>query len=557
MRPLARSLSILFALYICSLCAQAQPAQKQGTGVITGQIVVGGKPAPGVVVAALPAEFGPDRRELARATTDYDGNYRLMGLAVGRYSVTPLAPTMVGQSDNALMGSGRFVIVGEAETVEKIDFTLMRAGVITGRITDADGKPVIEERVQLTPADKTSAGRAAGFSNPLMYQTDDRGVYRLYGIPPGRYTLSVGVAPDDGMVRVGMVGRSYYSRTYYPGETDSKKAVVLEVTEGSELKDIDIKLGRPSQAFSISGRVADAQTGRPVSNLIIGYGNYNPNDKRLTSFGFGQSRTDAQGQFRLEGVVPGRFAAFVWSEGETYSDPAPFEVTDADVSGLELKVRRGATITGIAQLEGTSDKGVLARLQRLAIGASVQTRNLAPPDNRRATINPDGSFRLTGLPPGKVSLFLYGYPQPRDIRLVRVERDGVAIQPGGMEIAPEAEITGVRVIFEYGSGSIRGQVRFENGTLPEGTRTFIVISRANDEPNTRPVAYSQLDARGRFIIEGLAAGDYQITVSVQRPPGLNQRPITVKQSVTISSGIETEAVIVMDLSEKATEGKEQ
>jgi protocatechuate 3,4-dioxygenase beta subunit len=457
-------------------------------------------------------------------------------------------------------GGGRFVIVGEGETIDKIDFSLVRGGVITGRITDADGRPVVEERVQLSPADNSARARFGAFSNPYMYQTDDRGIYRLYGIAPGRYTLSVGVSPQDGMVRVGMASHGYYPKTFYPGETDIKKASVIEVTEGGEIKDVDIKLGKAAKGFSASGRVIDADTGRPVPNVMIGYGTYNPADNRMMSFGYGQTRTDARGQFILEGIVPGRFAAFVWTEDGTYSDAAKFEITDSDVSGLELKLRRGATISGTVQLEGSMDKSVLARLSQLSIGVSVQTKLLGVPEGRPATINPDGSFRLTGLPPGRASLFLYGYPPPKDIRVARVERDG-APQPNGIEITPGAEITNVRVIFEYGSATIRGQLRVENGELPDGARVFVFVLKSGAEPNTRPAAYTQADARGRFIIEGLATGEYQIRINAYLPPEgnapPNRRPLIATQNVSVANGVETEATITLDLANKGPEVKEK
>ncbi|MBD0370983.1 MAG: hypothetical protein ICV60_09125 [Pyrinomonadaceae bacterium] len=558
MHAFSRLLLILFALLCFSLCAQAEPTQKSGTGVITGRIMVADKPAPGVVVIAAPAEPGPNRKEAGRATTDYEGNYRLIALPAGRYNIMPLAPTLVSLSEGMYGGVGRFVLLGEGETVEKIDFSLARAGVITGRITDADGKPVIEERVQLNAADNSSSPPYGRYSNPFMYQTDDRGVYRLYGIPPGRYTLSVGISQDEGMVRVGAVRRGYYQRTFYPGETDVKKAAIIEVTEGSEVKDVDIKLGRPAQSFSVAGRVVDAETGQPVPNQIIGYGTYDAQRRQMNGFGYGDTRSDARGEFRLEGVVPGRFAAFVWSENNVYTDPVLFEVTEGDVTGLELKLKRGASISGTVQLEGPADKNVLARLTRLTLFTVVQTKNLSPPENRQTSINADGSFRLTGLPPGRVFIHLAGSQTTKDFRLLRVERDG-APQPSGIDVAPGAEITNVRLVFEYGSGTIRGQVRFENGALPEGSRIFVTAERpgAGDggaQPVTvqaRPLAYSQADARGRFILEGLSAGDYQVVVRAQFPlSNGGGKLVTGKQSVTISNGMETEITVTLDLADK-------
>lgn len=554
MRSLSRSLLILLTFFSLPLCALAQSSQKTGTGVITGRVMLGDKPVPNITVALAPGDPGPQRKSVAQATTDFEGNYRLTGVPAGRYNVAPLAPTMIGPTDPMYGMPGRSVLISEGEIVEKIDFTLARGGVITGRITDADGKPVIEERVQLSPVDNSMRERFGFYSNPFMLQTDDRGVYRIYGVPAGRYTLSVGISPQEGMVRVGLVRRGYYQRTFYPGETDIKKAGIIEVSEGGEVKDIDIKLGRQAQAFTVSGKVVDADTGRPVPNVLIGYGSYRPNEKRLMSFGFGESRTDARGQFRIEGIVPGRYAAFVWAETGAYSEPAPFELTDADVSGLEIKMRRGASLSGVAQIEGTSDKRVLSRLQQLNIGAYIQSRELGPPETRPTTIGADGSFRLTGLPPGKATLFLAGYPPVKDIRLVRVERDGVA-QPNGIEITPGAEITNVRLIFEYGSGSIRGQVRVENGQLPEGATMYVTVVKPDEaQPNTRPAGAVMADSRGHFLLEGLAPGDYQIILRFRLLQEINRRLPTVKQNVTVSSGMETETTLVLDLTEKATEG---
>jgi hypothetical protein len=254
--------------------------------------------------------------------------------------------------------------------------------------------------------------------------------------------------------------------------------------------------------------------------------------------------------------VPGNFAAFVWSDGDVYSEPVPFQITDANLTGLEIKVRRAATISGTALIEGTSDKRVLARLSQIALGVSVQTKGPGLPGIRPTTINPDGTFRLSGLAPGRASIFISGNPPPKDLKLARVERDGVA-QPNGIEIAPGAEITGLRLIFEYGSGAVRGMVRTENGELPEGTRLFITLQKPGEDANARPLAYTQADARGRFLLEGIAAGEYQIILRAMFPPSFGRgRLDTVKQTVTVSNGVETEATLTLDMTAKEPELKQ-
>ena len=78
------------------------------------------------------------------------------------------------------------MVVGEDENVEDINFSLVRGGVITGKVTDADGHPVILQQVSLFPAD-AFASNAPNNHNVQIFpssnvQTDDRGIYRMYGL---------------------------------------------------------------------------------------------------------------------------------------------------------------------------------------------------------------------------------------------------------------------------------------------------------------------------------------------------------------------------------------
>ena len=75
--------------------------------------------------------------------------------------------------------------------------------------------------------------------------TDDRGVYRAFGLPPGKYKVSVGES-DRGTKS----SREYFKETFYPSVTDAAKATVIEVTEGSVTNDVDIVMGRPVATFS-------------------------------------------------------------------------------------------------------------------------------------------------------------------------------------------------------------------------------------------------------------------------------------------------------------------
>src|SRR5881227_241233 len=152
-RLLLRTTLIAVVLWVPSPIS-AQPNTKlKPTGSIGGRVIVSGKAASEIEVVALTTN-SPNRRPVARTTTDNEGRYRLSGLAAGRYQVTPLAPTMVAAVNNfdyrIYYGAGKSVMLNESESVDDIDLSLVRGAVITGRITDAEGKPVVEEQVRLS-----------------------------------------------------------------------------------------------------------------------------------------------------------------------------------------------------------------------------------------------------------------------------------------------------------------------------------------------------------------------------------------------------------------------
>src|SRR5688572_5781000 len=244
--------AIISALLLCCACfcprANAQTTRTDSKATISGKITLKGKPAPGVVVGlhlSEPGQFDPT----FKATTDGDGKYRIAEVPQGRYVIAPVAPALVIANAN---NSGiQSVIVNEGENIEGIDFDLIRGGVITGTVTDAEGQPIVEERVNLLPADLRS-----GPPHHLRgsFQTDDRGSYRIFGVRAGRYKVFVG---QESVYRGVGRGRRSLPITFYPDARDVAKAMVIEVGEGSEATKIDITISRALEGFAVSGRVVD------------------------------------------------------------------------------------------------------------------------------------------------------------------------------------------------------------------------------------------------------------------------------------------------------------
>ena len=187
-------------------------------------------------------------------------------------------------------------------------------------------------------------------------------------------------------------------------------------------------------------------------------------------------------------------------------------------------------------LESTS-KAILARLpqQMLAIRVSPSARSMPRHDSFPGKIAADGSFQIKGLFPGRANIHLSGHPAlQKGFTLLRIERDGIELRDG-IEIGPGEQITGVRVVLAYGTGIVRGQVKIEGGALPAGAQLRISGGRVG--AGSTPSVFAQVDARGRFVIEGLLAGMYELTVEAYLD-GRAGPPAKARQVVAVAEGAE-------------------
>lgn len=542
--------STLLLLVLYSFGGSAQTPSKAPTASISGRVTIDGKGVAGITVAATTSSSPLDNRTVAKTTTDDDGKYQLTGLAAGQFTIMPLAKAFVVGTSGAYKQPGQSITVAEGETITKIDFALVRGGVITGRITDTDGRPVIGERVNVVAKDAPDTGGPVNMFDGPRNRTDDRGIYRIYGLSPGNYKVSIGQAAAAANVAIMGMGGSQYTKTFYPGVAEEAKATILEINEGTEVSNIDIVAGKSGRGFSVSGRVVDADSGQPVPNVYVVHASLNEGTQQLGGMNFSGSQTDANGKFRLENVQPGHYAAYMLAIGEgttSYSDQTPFDVSDGDVSGVEIKVRRGATISGVAVVENNFDPAVVSLLQSVSLFAFSNTKGGAPSFSR-SQINSDGRFSFSGLAPGKVQINVVGFPTPpKGLTLVRTEVDGIE-QREGIEVNAGAKITGVRLIFMYGAGSIRGEVRSEGGILPAGLTLQVIIRSATG--GARQFS-GVVDARGHFVVENIPPGTYEMSVVTFGPDRTTSTYVPVPRTVNVESGPVTVVLVVNFAAKKA------
>src|SRR6476620_9609888 len=221
----------------CAVFAHSQSAPtRELTSTISGKVTNKDKPLAGVVMYLSTNRHSSQERLISyKGKTDVNGEYRIANVPAGNYVIMPLAPAFVMTAEEA--PQGRTLIVNKGETIEHIDFSLLRGGVITGKVVDADGRPAIEERVFIFNAQTNE--RLYFTENELV--TDDRGVYRAFGLRAGSYKVGAGQG-DDG--NFSGYREATFKRAYHPAAPDVAQAAVLELSEGGEVTNVDIALGR-------------------------------------------------------------------------------------------------------------------------------------------------------------------------------------------------------------------------------------------------------------------------------------------------------------------------
>jgi Carboxypeptidase regulatory-like domain len=529
------------------------------TASISGRVTVSGKPvanAPvnlaevkiikGVRIIQSNGQERVDRLGYG-TTTNADGIYLFTGLPAGEYQVSALSPAYVAEAKSQTHEGPKQITLDEGEALENVDIALIRGGVITGRVTDDENRPQIARQVRLKVI--MESGLKAEVSMRYFY-TDDRGLYRIYGIYPGRYIVCAGGKND--MLASGGLGKTF-ELTHHPNTINAEEAKVIEVKEGSEITGVDIRLVPSAKTYMASGRVIDGENGSAITQIRVICRLIENQDRDYGNDG-ADALTDLQGNFRLTGLRPGRYklelAKLMYENIPFATEEKYFEIEGDNVSGVELIAISGGTISGTVVLEEGSDRSLIPKLYKSNV--SLEVRRGHPQGDRmidwkHTRLSPDGSFQFNGLPQGKA--WLRFSPIIRSFHLLRIERDGV-IQMDGIDVSPSTNLSGVKLVIGHGDGAIRGEVKVVGGSVPEGCAFSASAVKTGSKTFGKSV---KADRKGRFLIEGLQTGEYELSITYSCSPEIAPGP-TPKlphfpaQRINVTSGSETNFSITYDYS---------
>lgn len=509
---------------------QAEPAGEPGT--IEGLVLnlATGEPVKKANLTLMPTNPGPGMQPPYGATSDAGGHFGFRDIPPGTYRMMVERAGFVRASYGARssMRAGTTITVQPGQKVTGIDFKLTPQGVVTGRVMDEDGEPVMNVSVQAMRS-LYAQGRkrlmTAGYAT-----TNDLGEYRIHSLAPGKYILSAvyrsmhGMAVERGVLRAGEADEGY-APTYYPGTNEPSGAAPVEVTSGGVLRGTDIQLLK-TRTMRVRGRIANAvgnRAGRTSVMLV-------PRDSTFMGFERNNAATQADGRFEIRGVVSGSYVlmANYWDEGKSYFARQPVEVTNTNLDGITLTIGSGIDVPGAVRVEGGGTVG----LENLH--ASVQPRDFTPMmGGGGGPLKNDGSFALQNLGPEVYTFQLYGQMGNAYLKSVRMgDQDVLA---NGLDITSGAAGS-LDVVLSTNGGQVEGTVTNAKGE-PATTAMVVLIPDAARATQTHLFKATGADQHGHFALRGVAPGEYKVYAWEDVDPSAWQDPEFMKPFETKGESI--------------------
>ena len=439
---------------------------------------------------------------LARAAlTDARGAFQIEGLPAGEFSVAVSRTGYVLPHASGGPIKGVTVRLGPGESRSGLSLVLQRAGTIPGRLRDEDGTP-------LAGADVEALSLRVESGEPLQTtasaRTDDRGEFRLTGLPAGQYFVTARDAAFAGVSDA--AGELRYAATYYPGAFSTAEARALTVAAGQEAPPIDFRLQivRPAR---ISGIIATPDR-RP---LLSGAFLLTSRDGLSTRpFPAGDVDFFPDGRFALRNVPPGRYQLRARAELDPrqpmWYSSYNLTVDGRDLDDLSLVLVPGAAASGrIEWGKGNAARPVPTSLRvraPLADGTSFG-------DSLTGGVAADGTFHIRGIMPGSHFFAVEGMPEPWAV---------VSIVAGGIDVLDRAAALqegerheNIRITLSAETAVLEGTVRTAAGT-PASDALVVTVAAppALASPASPRFRLIRADRAGRYRLAGLPSGDYRI-----------------------------------------------
>lgn len=485
----------LFLFLLCSsLSAQQTGIQGTAVNAVTQQ------PLSGVHVRLVSLAAGSVSGAWG-ALTNQAGAFSIAGMPAGRYVLIPEARGFVYVQKGVAVP---VVTLKSGEWVADFKLQMTPHAVIRGRVLDENGEPMPDLRVQPEPASPDTVREVMKLEN---FKTNDRGEFRISGAP-GKFFIRAAPGSKGGdqipEIRLDSGTPVVHAPTYYPSTATTGQAAVVEVAAGGEVSGIDIRMLRQRSAFSISGVVSGIP--REASGAMV---MLTPDEYTGVATGSRGAAAGPDGKFTFVKLQSGRYRVFARSSiagAHLYSQEVDLKLDNADISNLDLVLRPAEEITGKIAMAGEPDgskapEGMLVRLERA--GGSVTTA-IAAQTGR------DGSFRLTGIAPGRYRLDVDRLPDNSYLQAVQL--DSANVVNGELNLSQGVRGARLKITVSRNGAEISGNILDRSGARAIGPVSAVwLFESAKEVPAVREFEHStRVAADGRYRLYGIPPGKYRL-----------------------------------------------
>ena len=506
---------VLFCRFNCR--AQQSSASSGPAGTISGRVInSAGEPLSGAAVSASSLRGGRSQT----ATANNAGEFKIDGLEPGLYRVFPVLTGYVSSSQPS-GGESTYYRIGDSVTL-----TMMKGAVITGTVTGPNG-PLVGVGVFVSRVRDEEGKKIPSTFALRERSTDDRGIFRIYGLQPGSYIVWAAKP------RIGLVAPTAYDNdtpTYFPAATRDTASEII-VRDGDEAT-ADIQY-RAEPGHAVSGKVAgviDPQVGFSSGASV----SLTEVQTRNVLTGISTNATDNHG-FAIYGIPNGEYelAAFQYLPTGDLLKSSPQQVTvrGADVTGLSLTLVMQGSIEGrlvfesdaknsCAKRKATAIQETLVKAWRYLDKNEADAKSDSSPAssvaaNYQVVANAKGSFILRNMsagtykidsPPPASGWYLksiaIGTTAAARTSSLSTARDGITLR--GSE-----HITGLMVTMSEGASHLRGRISVAEGqSLPPRLVIYLVPAEREAADNVLRFYEANPEADRTFTFDNINPGRY-------------------------------------------------
>lgn len=524
---------------------------------------------------SLIAESGNYNRYSSKyVKTDENGEFVIRNVKPGTYLpqiksdgvLTPETTRGDAKDENEPPLFEKITVTGLGEI--QLMIRARRGGAISGRIQYADGEAAVGVKVELLRKQGGVYVSFAGLGGAAVGSavTDDRGVYRVAGLPAGNYLVRVNEPFSHG----GNKARYDYERsepssilkTYYPEGESMKAAKSLEIAPGQEQTAIDITLPE-RQLFTLAGKIVTKKDRQPLENFNIRFFKMPEPDEVSLGISLSSSNTvdsNKLGDWKLTNLPKGKYHVTV-SENYVYrgkeqtakvveypSITREIEITDKNLDDIVFEIPSASSLSGTIVTEDGKPLPKYMMLfaydEKTKQTYSSEYASMEAKESENQANKPK-AFRIPKMSGGNYTISLSN----REFYIKSITFNARSVTNSPIEVGDGEDLSGVRIVVASDVGTIRGKVA--NYEIEKGF--FAIVVKPDFTPsNLRSNIYgSIINANGEFEIKA-RPGEYAVilmrpdrgikseaeSLEILRNLVQNAPQVTVKSKETVTVTVE-------------------